>query len=127
MVRVLKLAGVVLAGVMAAAAGSASAADANAGKGVFTAQCSVCHTATKGGPALVGPNLYGVVGRAAGSLSNFAYSPAIKASGITWTNAKLAQYLAAPAATIPGNKMPYAGLKPQAKLDDLIAYLDTLK
>lgn len=127
MVRVLKLTGLVLAGVMAAAAGSASAADANAGKGVFTAQCSLCHTATKGGPTLVGPNLFGVVGRSAGSLSNFAYSPAMKASGIAWTNAKLAQYLAAPAATIPGNKMPYAGLKPQTKVDDVIAYLDTLK
>ncbi|MDS7278882.1 hypothetical protein NXG15_29710, partial [Klebsiella pneumoniae] len=76
---------------------------------------------------LVGPNLFGVVGRSAGSLSNFAYSPAMKASGITWTNAKLAQYLAAPTTTIPGNKMPYAGLKQQTKLDDVIAYLDTLK
>lgn len=109
-------------------AGQATAAgDPGAGKAVFASQCGMCHTATKGGPTLLGPNLYGIVGRPAASVKGYNYSPAMKATGFTWTSAKLKEYLPAPAKMVPGNKMPYGGLQPASKVDDVLAFLDTLK
>ncbi len=105
----------------------AAAGDAAHGKGVFSAQCAMCHTATKGGPAILGPNLYGVVGRKAASVAGYNYSPGMKASGITWTDDKLEAYLPGPRAMVAGTKMTYGGLHNPAQLADLIAYLDSLK
>ena len=108
-------------------AGAAHAGDAVAGKAVFNSQCAMCHTVTKGGANLLGPNLNGLVGRPAGTLKGYNYSPAMKAAGFSWTDAKLTEYLPMPAKLVPGNKMPYAGLRPATKVDDLVAYLDTAK
>ena len=105
----------------------ANAGDAAKGKGVFAAQCSMCHSNAKGGPTILGPTLYGVVGRKAGSVSGFVYSTGMKNAGFSWTDAQLRTYLPAPRATVPGTKMGYAGLKNPTQLDDLIAYLDSLK
>jgi cytochrome c len=105
----------------------ADAGDPSHGKGVFGQQCGLCHTATKGGPTLVGPNLYGLVGRQAGSLPGYSYSPAMKAAGFTWDDDKLHAYLASPKSVVPSNKMPYGGLKNAGQLDDLVAYLASLK
>jgi cytochrome c len=105
----------------------ASAADAAHGKLVFTQQCSVCHSSNKGGATLVGPNLYGVVDRRAGAVQGFSYSPALKAAGLTWTSANLSEYLAAPTKMLPGVRMPFAGIKNPAQLDDLVAYLKSLR
>jgi cytochrome c len=87
----------------------------------------MCHSNARGGPTILGPTLYGVVGRQAGSVAGFAYSSGMKSSGITWSNDKLTAYLPAPRAMVPGTKMSFAGLKNPAQLDDLVAYLDTLK
>ncbi len=106
---------------------SAEAGDAGHGKSVFAAQCGTCHSAAKGGPNILGPNLYGLVGRAAGSVNGYSYSKGMKAAGFVWTDARLETYLPAPRATVPGTKMSYGGLKDPAKRADLIAYLDTLK
>jgi len=89
--------------------------------------CAMCHTATKGGPTILGPNLYGIVGRKSASVSGFAYSGAMKASGITWTSDKLKAYLPSPANLVPGTKMAFAGVKNPAQLDNVVAYLETLK
>jgi cytochrome c len=107
-------------------AGPCAAADAIHGKTVFSQQCSVCHSATKGGPNSVGPDLYGVVGRPAGSLRGFNYSPAMKTAGFAWSADRLHDYIGAPANVVPGNHMPYAGLKNAAQVDDIIAFLKTL-
>ena len=107
--------------------GPAAAGDATAGKAVFNSQCAMCHTIAAGGPNLLGPNLHGIVGRTAGTTKGYNYSPAMKAAGFAWTKEKLAAYLPAPTALVPGNKMPYAGLHQLQKVDDLIAYLDSLK
>src|SRR5438067_11761421 len=109
------------------AAAPAQAADPARGKSVFAAQCAMCHTANKGGPPILGPNLYGVVGRKAGAVGGYNYSPAMKASGLVWSEGELETYLPAPRATVPGTKMTYGGLKDSTKLADLIAYLDSLK
>ena len=90
-------------------------------------QCAMCHSVGKGAASTVGPNLYGVVGRKAGSLAGFSYSPAMKAVGYAWTKDKIAAYLKAPATVIPGNRMPFAGLKGGQKAEDVAEYLATLK
>ena len=108
-------------------AGPAAAGDVAAGKSVFNSQCAMCHTITAGGPNLLGPNLHGIVGRTAGTMKGYNYSPAMKATGFAWTAEKLTAYLPAHAAMVPGNKMPYAGLRPAQKVDDLVAFLETQK
>jgi cytochrome c len=88
------------------------------------AVCKTCHVAEKG-VNRVGPSLWGVVGRKAGTVEGFKYSPANKNSGITWTEDNLFQYLAAPQKFLPGTYMAYSGMKPPQDRADLIAYLKT--
>ena len=104
---------------------AAQAQDATAGAAVFKTQCSVCHSPLEG-KNMVGPSLFGVVGRVAGQVPGFHYSAANKASGLTWDAATLDRYLTNPQAVVPKTIMPYAGLKDQSKRADLIAYLSTL-
>ncbi|MGD0864271.1 MAG: cytochrome c family protein [Rhizomicrobium sp.] len=111
----------------AALATSAQAAgNAANGAGVFD-RCAICHSSTKGGPNKIGPNLFGIVGRKAGTYPGFSYSSAMTKSGIVWNDAKLDAYVASPATVVPGNKMPFAGITNNNQRADLIAYLDTLK
>ena len=109
-----------------AASNGAFAADAKNGKAVFS-RCAICHTATRDGPNGVGPNLYGVVGRKAGTRVGFSYSNAMKNSGIAWTPDKLDAYIAHPAKVVPGNRMAFAGIPDAGERADLVAYLETLK
>ena len=104
----------------------AMAADTAAGAKVFKQACGVCHAAATSG---VGPALGGVVGRKAGSLPGYAsrYSPAMKAAGFAWTADKLSHYIANPAAVVPGNHMPYAGLKDAGQVASIVASLTSLK
>jgi cytochrome c len=108
------------------AADAARAANAAVGKAAFI-RCAACHTTDKGGPNGVGPNLYGVVGRKAGSKKDFSYSTALKNSGIVWNNQKLDAWIAHPAQVVPGTRMVFAGISDAQQRADLIAYLDTLK
>jgi cytochrome c len=105
--------------------GAARAQDATAGAAVFKTQCSICHSVVEG-KNLVGPSLFGVVGRQAGQIPGFHYSPANKDSGLTWDAATLDRYLTNPQAVVPKTIMPYAGLKDDEKRANLIAYLSTL-
>jgi cytochrome c2 len=103
-----------------------AAGDPAKGKATF-AQCAACHKTDASPANTIGPNLWKVVGRKAGTRPGYAYSPAMKADGRTWTEAALDLYLAAPAKAVPGNKMPFAGLKAPADRANVIAYLRTLK
>ena len=95
---------------------------AAAGEAAF-AVCSACHAVEKGAPAGPGPNLHGVVGRAAGAADGFAYSEALKTSGISWTDAELDAYLANPVAKVPGTTMVAGALEDAEQRKAVIAYL----
>lgn len=85
-------------------------------------ECAACHK-LEAGVNNVGPSLSGIIGRKAGEIADFRYSPAIKRSGITWTADKLDAFIKEPQALVPANRMPYAGLADPADRADLIAYL----
>jgi nitrite reductase (NO-forming) len=97
--------------------------DAAAGRQVFR-KCQACHS-LENGKNLVGPSLAGIIGKKSGGDANFNYSPAIKQAGITWTPQALGQYLADPQKTVPGNRMPFPGLKSENDREDVIAFLAT--
>ena len=97
--------------------------DATNGEKVF-GQCKTCHVAEKG-VNRVGPSLWGVVGRSAGSIEGFKYSPANKNSGLVWTADQLFTYLEAPQKVVKGTYMAFAGLKKPQDRADVIAYLKT--
>ena len=109
-----------------AAAPAVAAGNASNGGEVFQ-RCAICHTNAKGQGNKIGPNLFGVVGRKAGTAPDFSYSAAMKGAGFVWTNEKLDAYIASPQHVVPGNKMPFAGLPSAGQRADLIAYLDTLE
>ena len=116
---------VLLALFVGAIAGRAQAADPAAGQAVFKAQCGICHSPLQG-KNLVGPSLFGIIGRKSGTVEGFHYSAANRNAEITWNAAILDKYLTAPRAVVPGTIMTYAGLKDDAKRADVIAYLETL-
>ena len=105
------------------AASAAGAADAEHGKQVFQA-CAACHSEK---PDSLGPSLAGVIGRKAGARDDFRYSAAMAKAGFTWDSANLRAYLKDPQGKVKGNRMPFSGLSDPKDIDDVIAYLGTLK
>ncbi|MBV8525155.1 MAG: cytochrome c family protein [Acetobacteraceae bacterium] len=98
------------------------AQDVAAGEKQF-AVCKACHQIGPNAKNGVGPELNGVVGRKAGSVSGYNYSPANKNSGLTWDEATLTKYLQNPQEVVKGTKMIFPGIKDEAKVKDVIAYL----
>jgi cytochrome c len=102
-------------------------ANADVGRGENSAKkCAACHTFAKGGRNLVGPNLWGIVGRAKASEAGFSYSPALKGKGGSWTIEDLNQFLLSPKGMVPGTNMTFAGVPRGGERADLIAYLNSL-
>ncbi len=89
-------------------------------------QCTICHSLQEGQGPKVGPDLYGVVGRAVASVPSFKYSAALKAKGGTWTFDALNKWLTDPRADVPGTAMTFAGISNEKQRADVIAYLNTL-
>ncbi len=88
-------------------------------------QCRTCHT-VEPGRHLVGPSLAGVWGKPAASAADYPYSSALKQARLTWDDATLDRFLAAPMQAVPGTKMTHAGLKDPAARGAIIAYLKEL-
>lgn len=101
---------------------AAAASPTDPGKVAF-AICSACHSVAEGAASGTGPNLAGVIGRKAGSLPDFAYSEAMKGSGITWTESELDAFLADPAGKVPGTSMTAGAVPDEARRAAIIAYL----
>ena len=108
---------------LATTAALAQSGDATRGERLFNQQCKTCHTLEKGGRNGIGPNLFGMFGQKAAAVEGFSFSEAMQKSGITWDDKTMAEYLKDPKARVPDGKMVYAGLKQQAQLDDMVAYL----
>ncbi len=113
---------------------AAVVAQSNSGNGdlelAFNGHCRECHEFDKGDNRL-GPTLYGVVGRKAGTVPGFDYSDSLKNSGITWSEKLLDQFITNPNALIPGNNMGviFSGLADASERTKIIAFLkqDTKK
>lgn len=86
-------------------------------------KCEICHSLNMGGANRVGPNLFGMFGRKAGTMAGFNYSDAMKASGIVWDDETLAKFLSDPKDSVPGNRMSFPGIKDDAALSDLLKRL----
>ena len=104
---------------------AAMAADAGHGKQVFEI-CSTCH-GDHGQGGETAPSLIGVIGRKAGSLEDFRYSPPMKRSGITWDEATLKNFVMNPQGVVKGTRMPFDGLRDEHDAEDVVAFVSTLK
>ncbi len=102
--------------------GAQAEGDPVLGKRQFT-PCLACHTVEEGGPNKVGPNLWGVIGSKAGSREDYVYSPALKDSGVVWTEENLRAWIERPMNFIKGTKMPFGGYASKDIQDNVIAYL----
>lgn len=114
-----------ISGGLSGAAMALEPGDAAAGAKVFK-KCVACHTTEAGGKSGIGPNLHGLFGRTAGTVEGFNYSDAMKAAGAggrVWNDETLAEYIRNPKVAIPKNKMAFVGVKKDADLANLIAYL----
>ena len=90
--------------------------------------CGTCHSFGKGEAAMIGPNLYGVVGGPHAHMAGYDYSDAMKAMhDKQWTVDELNEFLYNPRAHIPGTKMTFAGIKNDQDRANVIAWLKTLQ
>ena len=119
MLRIWVMAGIALA----ALSGPAVGQDAAAGEQVFRRLCSPCHEIGPDAKIKLGPPLNGIDGRKSGTFDNFNYSPANKASGITWSEETFSKYIRAPMQDMPGTRMAFVGIKNDKDIADLWAYL----
>jgi cytochrome c len=102
-------------------------AKADVGRGAESSKkCAACHTFDKGGKPLVGPPLWGVVGREKASVAGFNYSPAMKTQNGVWTIAELFKFVANPKAMVAGTAMTFPGIPRPQERADLMAYLNSL-
>ena len=88
-------------------------------------KCSACHIVAKGGKNLIGPALYGIVGKASAVTEGYSYSKALKAHGKNWSFEELNAYLLKPQAHIKGTKMAFAGLRKDKDRASVILYLNS--
>jgi len=120
--RPVKLVGVSIAVAMAMPAWAAPVA-----KPAAFAMCGVCHKVAAGEKPTIGPNLFGVGGRKAGSAPGFSYSPAMSKANFAWTRPKLIAFITSPQQAVPGTKMAFAGQKNPQAAAAIADYLLSLK
>ena len=111
---------------LAATIGSANAQDLAAGEQSFR-KCSPCHSVGEDAKNKVGPVLNGLEGRKSGTITDYSYSEANKKAEIVWSAATFKDYIQNPMAKVPGTKMAFAGIKNEAEIANLWAYLAQFK
>ena len=125
MVKIGFLAAILSVGVMLSTGSALAAGDVAKGKKVYR-KCAICH-AVKKDKKKIGPSLFGVIGRKAGTAKGFRFSTAMKKSNLTWDEATLHAYLKNPRKAVKGTRMVFAGLRSKKDRDNVIAYLKSLK
>lgn len=106
---------------------AAAQEESDKGMVAFNNSCRTCHS-FKPNDNRLGPTLHGVVGRKAGSVEGFAFSPAMKGSGVTWDAATLDKFISDPNQVVSGNKMqPFGGIADAGERKKIVDYLGTLK
>lgn len=98
---------------------AAVAADADRGRTLYESRCTGCHSLDAN---RVGPKHRGLLGRAAGTVPDYAYSPALRDARLVWDEASLGRWLADPERFLPGQRMNYSVSDPGDRAD-LIEYL----
>jgi cytochrome c len=94
------------------------------GEKVFK-KCSACHMLAVDGKNMIGPNLWGVIGRQAGLIKDYKYSKAMIAYGKEWTFEEMNAYLIKPQAYVKGTKMAFAGLRKEKDRASVILYMNS--
>lgn len=97
--------------------------DIKAGKKVFR-RCKACHAMIEGKHG-VGPSLHNIINAKAGAIEGYKYSPAMSESGLTWDVETLTAFLTKPKSVVKGTRMAFAGLKKEADIENLLAYIDS--
>ena len=98
--------------------------DIGHGEKVFK-KCTACHQIAAGGKNMIGPNLWSVIGRTAGSIGDYKYSKAMIAYGKEWTFEEMNSYLIKPQAYVKGTKMAFAGLRKEKDRASVILYMNS--
>lgn len=114
--------------VPSAAQEATTTGDPERGAAVYN-RCAGCHSVGEGAMNKLGPHLNGLIGRVAGSLSDYTYSQAMTeagANGLVWSVETLRSFLENPKDVVPGTKMQFAGMSNEREFDDLFAYLASL-
>ncbi len=101
---------------------TASTGDVEEGRRIFR-KCQACHS-LQAGRQLVGPSLASIIGRKSATEPGFTYSPAMKQANLTWNADTLGAYLTDPQKMVPGNRMPFPGLKSDHDRADVVAFLE---
>ena len=99
-----------------------AAGDPEKGRAVF-ARCASCHQVGPSARNGFGPQLNGIIGRRAGTVDGYAYSPAMKNATLVWSEKSLKSFLKSPGDTVPGTKMRFWGIGSDTQVADLLAYL----
>ena len=126
--RLSGLLGIIALGVLCGVSSHASAGDApdeatlKLGQRSFML-CISCHSVEENGRDKIGPNLWHVFGRKAGTKPDFKYSDAVKKSDVTWNDATMDEWISNPMKFIPGTKMAFRGIDKEENRKALIAYL----
>ena len=114
------------AGLLVAASSAASAQDVAVGEKSFN-KCRACHQVGETAKNTVGPVLNGLFGRKSGTIGDYSYSEANKKAEITWNADTFKDYIQNPMTKVPGTKMAFAGIKNEAEIASLWAYLKQFK
>ena len=114
--------------VLALSANTSQAVDVAKGHAAFVRQCAICHTIDKGGENRLGPNLFGIIGKRAGTAPEFKYTNAFRNTAtFEWTEGLLGPWIALPAVMVPGTAMGvFPGVSDRDK-DDIVAYVAAQK
>jgi cytochrome c len=102
---------------------SADPAVIEAGAKSFAANCGECHSINKDGRTVMGPNLWGVMGRKLGAVKDFGYSDALFNSNLVWSPETMDKWIESPSTFVPDNMMPYIGMKDPKERAAVIAYI----